>query len=38
VHVTLNLFTNYLNHFVDTELDLRAAAPLLAGEAGPEPR
>lgn len=25
VHVTLNLFTNYLNHLVQTELDLPAA-------------
>ena len=23
VHVTLNLFTNYLHHFVETDLDLR---------------
>ena len=28
VHVTLNLFTNYFNHFVQTELDLPAAPPL----------
>ena len=25
VHVTLNLFTNYVNHFVETDLDLPAA-------------
>ncbi len=28
VHVTLNLFTNYFNHFVQTDLDLPAAPPL----------
>ena len=28
VHVTGNLFTNYFNHFVQTELDLPAAPPL----------
>ncbi len=28
VHVTLNLFTNYFNHFVETDLDLPAAPPL----------
>ncbi len=28
VHVTLNLFTNYFNHFVGTELDLPAAPEL----------
>lgn len=28
VHVTANLFTNYFNHFVETELDLPAAPPL----------
>ena len=28
VHVTLNLFTNYFNHFVRTELDLPAAPAL----------
>jgi len=28
VHVTLNLFTNYFNHFVQTELDLPAAPAL----------
>ena len=27
-HVTLNLFTNYFNHLVDTELDLPAAPSL----------
>ncbi|GAB3668601.1 carboxymuconolactone decarboxylase family protein [Nocardioides korecus] len=27
-HVTLNLFTNYFNHLVDTELDLPAAPAL----------
>ncbi len=27
-HVSLNLFTNYFNHFVDTELDLPAAPSL----------
>jgi alkylhydroperoxidase family enzyme len=27
VHVTLNLFTNYFNHFVQTDLDLPAAPP-----------
>jgi len=25
-HVTLNLYTNYFNHFVETNLDLPAAA------------
>lgn len=25
VHVTLNLFTNYFNHFVQTDLDVPAA-------------
>jgi len=28
VHVTLNLFTNYFNHFVGTELDLPEAPAL----------
>jgi alkylhydroperoxidase family enzyme len=28
VHVTLNLLTNYFNHFVKTDLDLPAAPPL----------
>ncbi|WEV78165.1 carboxymuconolactone decarboxylase family protein [Janibacter cremeus] len=28
VHVTLNLFTNYFNHFVQTDLDLPAAPAL----------
>jgi AhpD family alkylhydroperoxidase len=28
VHVTLNLFTNYFNHLVETELDLPAAPEL----------
>ncbi len=28
VHVTLNLFTNYFNHFVQTDLDLPAAPSL----------
>jgi uncharacterized peroxidase-related enzyme len=28
VHVTLNLFTNYFNHYVKTDLDLPAAPPL----------
>lgn len=28
VHVTLNLLTNYFNHFVETELDLPAAPEL----------
>lgn len=28
VHVTLNLFTNYFNHFVQTELDIPAAPAL----------
>ena len=28
VHVTLNLFTNYFNHLVHTELDLPAAPEL----------
>lgn len=28
VHVTLNLFTNYFNHFVETDLDLPAAPAL----------
>lgn len=28
VHVTLNLFTNYFNHFVETELDLPASPAL----------
>lgn len=27
-HVTLNQLTNYFNHFVETDLDLRAAPPL----------
>lgn len=28
VHVTLNLFTNYFNHVVQTDLDLPAAPAL----------
>jgi AhpD family alkylhydroperoxidase len=28
VHVTLNLFTNYFNHYVETDLDLPTAPPL----------
>ncbi len=28
VHVTLNLFTNYFNHFVETELDIPPAPQL----------
>lgn len=28
VHVTLNLFTNYVNHFVQTDLDLPALPAL----------
>ncbi len=27
VHATLNLFTNYFNHYVRTDLDLPAAPP-----------
>ena len=30
VHVTLNLFTNYFNHFVGTELDLPEAPAIRA--------